>query len=233
LSGEIKLLISSHAHRFLDALNISSPQSTEHIVFFGDSTSATGRDYTNPDSLGNGYVNLLAARFRALRPGRVRVTNRGSAGNRVFDLEERFQHDVLDLSPTLVSILIGINDTWRRYDSDTISDLDEFQACYARILDRLNAAGIRAVLLEPFLLPVPEDRKAWREDLDPRIGRIRELALERGLPYLPLDGIFAAAATATGAAYWLPDGVHPSLGGHGLIAEHWYALYDSVLSGGN
>lgn len=207
-------------------------KSSDHIVFFGDSTTATGRDYTNPESLGNGYVNLLTARLRASRPGCIRVANRGAAGNRIFDLEERLQADVLDLKPTIVSILIGINDTWRRYDSDTISEPAEFQACYARILDRLKEAGIRTVLLEPFLLPIPEDRKEWREDLDPRITRTRELAWERGLPYLPLDGIFAAAATSTGAAYWLPDGVHPSLAGHALIAEHWLRLYDSAFPGG-
>jgi lysophospholipase L1-like esterase len=77
------------------------------------------------------------------------------------------------------------------------------------------------VLLEPFLLPVPEDRRAWREDLDPKINAIRDLAREFEATYVPLDGIFAAASTRREASFWLPDGVHPSPSGHALIAESW------------
>ena len=47
------------------------------------------------------------------------------------------------------------------------------------------------LLLEPFVLPYPADRKQWRKDLDPKIHSIRELAAEFGCDYLPLDGLFA------------------------------------------
>lgn len=41
--------------------------------------------------------------------------------------------------------------------------------------------------------------------------------------FVPLDGIFAAAACRREMDYWLPDGVHPTPAGHGLIAQHWIA----------
>ena len=75
------------------------------------------------------------------------------------------------------------------------------------------------VLLEPFLLHVPDDRYAWREDLNPKIDVVRKLAVEFGAELLPLDGLFAQAATQAPAAYWAGDGVHPSPAGHALIAE--------------
>lgn len=203
---------------------IISPGS--HILFYGDSITDAGRNRDDLKSYGGGYVNLIAAGLLSRFPGwNLKVTNKGISGNRVFDLENRLEDDVLALKPNIVSIMIGINDTWRRYDSNVISEIAEFQASYERIILRLSEElQARIVICEPFLLPVPEDRKKWREDLDPRITAIRELAWKFNLPYLPLDGIFAAAATEAQAAYWLPDGVHPSLAGHGLIADKWLNL---------
>jgi lysophospholipase L1-like esterase len=203
---------------------IISPGS--HILFYGDSITDAGRNRDDLDSYGAGYVNLIAAGLLSRFPGwNLKVTNKGISGNRVFDLEERLEADVLALKPNIVSIMIGINDTWRRYDSGVVSEAAEFQASYERIILTLSEElQARIVICEPFLLPVPEDRKTWREDLDPRITAIRELAWKYNLPYLPLDGIFAAAATEAQAAYWLPDGVHPSLAGHGLIADKWLNL---------
>ncbi len=197
-----------------------------HFVFFGDSITAAGRDRENPSSLGNGYVNLIASRLLSQYPDwNLRITNQGVSGNRVYDLEERFEHDVLGLEPTVVTFLIGINDTWRRYNADLVSSKEDFQASYDRMLRTLSEKPhVKVILCEPFLLPTLEDRRQWREDLDPRITAIRELAWKYRLSYLPLDGVFAAVASKAPFAHWLPDGVHASLAGHALIAEEWLNL---------
>jgi len=203
-------------------MRISSP---EHILFFGDSITDAGRDRTRPEDLGQGYVREIADHLsQGGASAAPRLTNRGVSGNRIYDLEERLERDVLDLRPSLVSILIGINDTWRLFDSGVASPPAEFQASYRRILERLRGTGCKVMILEPFLLPVPDDRRAWRADVDARIAAIRELAWEFRTPYLPLDGLFAAAAVETGPAHWLPDGVHPSPAGHALIAARWLEL---------
>ena len=195
----------------------------DHILFYGDSITDCGRNGGVNGGLGAGYAALCAAQLLARFPEHeLTVTNRGISGNRVYDLESRLENDVIALKPTLVSILIGINDTWRRYDSNKVSPIDEFHSSYRRILHALTETlGARVVICEPFLLPIPDDRRAWREDLDPRITACRDLAREFSLPYVPLDGIFAAASTRAPLEYWLPDGVHPSLAGHALIADHW------------
>ena len=61
-------------------------------------------------------------------------------------------------------------------------------------------------MLEPFVLHVPEDRYTWREDLNPKIDVVRKLAVEFGAELLPLDGLFAQAATQAPAGYWAEDG---------------------------
>ncbi len=198
-------------------------QPNDHVLFYGDSITDCGRNSGVNGGLGTGYAALCAAQLLARFPQwNLSFTNRGISGNRVCDLEARLQNDVLALKPTLVSILIGINDTWRRYDSGNVSPLDEFHASYRRILASLRQNLDAAVIIcEPFLLPIPEDRRTWREDLDPRITVCRDLAREFSLPFVPLDGLFAAASTRAPLEYWLPDGVHPSLAGHAFIADHW------------
>lgn len=198
----------------------------DHVLFFGDSITDCGRNRDaapdNASGWGNGYVHQLAARLSAdLAHYDLTFSNKGISGNRVTDLENRLESDVLALQPNLVSILIGINDTWRRYDRDIVSPTAEFAASYRRILERLTSQDREIVILEPFLLPVPDDRRAWREDLNPKIDAIRDLAREFETTFVPLDGIFAAASTRRESGFWLPDGVHPSPAGHALIAEAW------------
>jgi acyl-CoA thioesterase I len=197
-------------------------QPNDHVLFYGDSITDCGRNSGVNGGLGAGYAALVAAQLSARFPEwNLKFSNKGISGNRVYDLEKRLESDVLPLQPNLVSILIGINDTWRRYDSGTVSPIDEFQESYRRILQTLEKSGARILICEPFLLPIPDDRRAWREDLDPRITACRELSREFGTYYLPLDGLFAQAAARTTLEYWLPDGVHPSLAGHGFIAQKW------------
>lgn len=195
----------------------------EHILFLGDSITDSGRTDGVNNGIGFGFVStigqILAARFSELD---LLVTNRGISGNRVYDLEARLQADVLDLKPTIVSILIGINDTWRRYDSNTPSPLPEFAASYRRILQAVTGKlGAKIVICEPFLLAVNKEQRTWREDVNPRIDVVRDLAMEFRATYIPLDGLFAAAACRNTPAYWLVDGVHPSQAGSGLIARAW------------
>lgn len=193
------------------------------VLFQGDSITDAGRDRYNGDHLGSGYVKMAAAWFSSLYPEQsVRFLNRGIGGDRVADLQRRWQEDCLDLRPSWVSIMIGINDTWRRYDRNDPTSVQAYEASYRSILeqtrDRLNA---RLILCEPFVLPVPADREAWREDLDPKIAVVRRLAREFSALLVPLDAIFAQEATRREPASLAADGVHPTDHGHALIARSW------------
>lgn len=193
------------------------------VLFQGDSITENWRRHIDGADLGIGYAQVIAARYGYQHPEHgVTFLNRGIGGNRVTDLAARWQQDCLDLKPTLVSIYIGINDTWRRYDDNNPMSAEQFYAVYRELLTvTREELGAQIVLIEPFLLPVREEQWAWREDLDPKIQAVRQLAREFRLPYVPLDGMFAAAATQTGPEFWAPDGVHPSAAGNGMIAEAW------------
>jgi acyl-CoA thioesterase-1 len=202
-------------------VSVLTPKST--VLFIGDSVTDAGRDRSDPNGLGGGYPRLVADTCSRTRPGDgVRFLNRGISGNRVRDLRARWQEDCLDLTPDVVSILIGINDTWRRYDSGDPTSADDFARDYDHILARTtDALPARLVLVEPFLLPVTAGQHSWREDLDPKLEVVRRLAAEYGATLVPLDELLAKAAADQGAAELAADGVHPTDAGHALIARFW------------
>lgn len=196
----------------------------DRILFTGDSITDCGRNRANPRHLGYGYVAFVAARLQAyLASPDLHIFNRGLSGNRAPDLLKRIESDLLALKPTIVSILIGINDTWRRYgDPPCPTTAQAFEEYYQATLDKIRRQiDVRVVLLEPFVLHVPEDRAGWREDLDPKIDVVRKLAVEFNADLIPLDTLFSKAATQTHPGFWANDGVHPTPAGHALIAEAW------------
>ncbi|MEV5962811.1 SGNH/GDSL hydrolase family protein [Kribbella sp. NPDC051952] len=184
------------------------------LVFAGDSVTDCGRR-TDPDGLGDGYVRKL---YDDLGERRPRIVNVGISGNRAVDLAGRWSTDVLAEEPSLVSILIGINDTWRRYDKSDPTTAESFEASYRAILDPLACP---VVLIEPFLLPVKAGQEEWREDLDPKLDVVRKLAVEYGAILVPADVELNRQATTVGAATLADDGVHPSAAGHQALADLW------------
>ncbi|SED51704.1 SGNH/GDSL hydrolase family protein [Ruania alba] len=191
------------------------------ILLTGDSITDCGRDRSDLSSLGEGYAALVAA-----DAPEKRVINTGIGGNRVVDLQARWDEDVLAHSPDVLSIMIGINDTWRRYDSDDPTPTEVYEDGYRELLTRTRAAGVRRIILiEPFLLPVREDQWAWREDLDPKIQAVRRLAAEFGAEYLATDGPLTQTASRTSPEFLAHDGVHPTPAGHRFLADLWLDNY--------
>jgi acyl-CoA thioesterase-1 len=185
------------------------------VLFIGDSVTDSGRREDEPDYLGDGYVRVIAGRI----PDR-RVVNVGIGGNRVVDLRDRWKTDVLDLHPAVLSVYVGINDTWRRYDSNDPTTAAAFEADYRACLDQL-AEGVALVLVEPFVVPVTAEQERWSDDLDEKRAVVARLAVEYRAAFVPLHALLTAAASEHGAAAIAQDGVHPTEFGHRLIADAW------------
>ncbi|MBC2354061.1 SGNH/GDSL hydrolase family protein [Listeria welshimeri] len=189
------------------------------LLFLGDSVTDAGRDFRNDHELGHGYVKLIANK---LGQEDVTILNRGVSANRVADLHRRIEADAISLAPDVVTIMIGINDTWFSFSRWEDTSLTAFKEVYRVILNRIKEeTNAELILMEPFVLPYPEDRKEWRGDLDPKIGAVRELAAEFGAALIPLDGLMNALAIKHGPTYLAEDGVHPTEAGHEAIASIW------------
>jgi lysophospholipase L1-like esterase len=200
------------------------------VLFQGDSITDAGRNRDDSESLGFGYALFAASWFQAQHPEKpVRFLNRGISGNRICDLQTRWGKDCLELKPVLVSILIGINDTWRRYDQNDPTTTEQFESGYRNILTQTINIGAKLVLCEPFILHVSEDRIRYREDLDPKIEVVNKLAKEFNAILIPFDKIFQEVSKLRPPAFWAVDGVHPTPAGHALMAQHWLKAFEPLL----
>jgi lysophospholipase L1-like esterase len=188
------------------------------VLFTGDSITDTGRREGVGDGLGDGYVRRIAD---APELAGADIVNTGIGGDTSADLLARFPDDVLAHRPDVLSILVGINDTWRRYDSDTETSVEAYSANLRTMLSAARDAGISIVLVEPFLLPVLRAQRSWREDLDPKIAAARALAVEFDAVLVPADVELSRLAESEGTAALASDGVHPTAAGHDAIARLW------------
>jgi acyl-CoA thioesterase-1 len=199
---------------------------TVTVLFIGDSVTDCGRRDDPDRNLGHGYVRLIDEAFLAGGTPAT-VVNRGIGGDRVRDLAARWEKDALAVAPTLISVMIGVNDMWRRYDENDPTTAEQFEADYRDILSRLPGRDEMAlVLMEPFLVPVTPAKQKWRDDLDPKIAVVRALADEFGAVLAPTDEYLNGLDLP--AAEIAADGVHPTELGHQLIARLWLDTIESA-----
>ena len=189
---------------------------SEVTLFIGDSVTDCGRSAANP--WGTGYVRDIAESHRL----EGAILNKGTSGHRLIDLEQRWESDVVHHSPSKLSINIGINDTWRRYDSNDPTSTIDFADRYRKVLDlTLSKLDVEIVLCEPFLLAVNAEMVGWREDLDPKIETIQSLAKEFSATLIPFDSFFTASVKEYEIKELAEDGIHPTPLGHKMMAEFW------------
>lgn len=198
-----------------------------HILFIGDSVTAVDRDPTDTADLGHGYPQIIAKALAERYPKMdLSFSNRGIGGDKLIDMAVRWQEDCLALKPTIVSILIGINDTWHAVNLEQLEDrleLQQFEQHYRSLLESLKfELSCQIVLMEPFVLPNPADHEIWRRNLDPRIQVVRRLVREFQTDFIPLDGLLNdIKIKQKDNCLTREDGVHPTTLGHAIIAKAW------------
>jgi lysophospholipase L1-like esterase len=153
----------------------------------------------------------------------LQIYNRGISGDRILTLENRWENDSLRLLPDLVSILIGINDTWNYLYLGLGSSPDEYRQVYVRILDLTlkKLPDVELVLCEPFVLVTGEVTEEWLDDINLRQGVVRDLADEFAGVFVPFQSALTTAAQTLEPELLLDDGVHPTIKGHQVLADCW------------
>lgn len=202
------------------------------ILFQGDSITDCGRSReaaaapNNLLGLGQGYAMMVAAELLSTRPADcLRVFNRGVSGNRVVDLYARIQGDILNLKPDVLSILIGVNDTWHGKNPDWSNGvaIPKYERIYRDLLNEVREAlpNVKFVLCEPFVLRCGVVRDDWVGEIDGRRAVVAKLAKEFGAVLVPFQSMFDEAINQAPPEHWAADGVHPSAAGHLLMAKCW------------
>ena len=197
------------------------------IVFVGDSITDCGRIRPIGEgafgALGNGYVSFIDAFLGATRPDlRLRTVNMGAGGDTVRDLETRWQTDVLDLAPQMVSIMIGINDVWRQFDAplqkETHVGPEEYRDTLDRLIARTTPRVERILVASPFYIE-PNKKDAMRARMDEYGAYAHEVAIQHGAVWIDVQAAFDALLRHVhpNALAW--DRVHPNATGHAAITR--------------
>lgn len=209
------------------------------FLFIGDSITDAGRDPAgeatpwNPRAgTGHGYVSLIEAWFGATRPAdRIRVINRGTSGHTVRDLAARWENDVLAPAPDWVSIMIGINDVWRQFDTPLRTDLQvllpEYRATLTRLVATTRPRVKGLVLATPFVIE-PHRADPMRATMDAYGAVVRELAAAHDAVFVDTQAAFDALTLHTHPMTLAWDRIHPNTTGHLALARAFLQALDAL-----
>jgi lysophospholipase L1-like esterase len=202
----------------------------QRLVMIGDSITDCGRarPVGNSAGLGNGYVSLVNALLSAKYPElMIEVLNTGISGNRVTDLRDRWQTDVLDLKPDWLSIMIGINDVWRHFDRPAGAQVavGEYEQILESLIEQTLPSIKGLVLMTPYFIETNiED--SMRKMMDEYSAVVKKLADKYNTVFVDIQGAFNEYLKYRPTQTLCGDRVHPNLTGHMVIAEAFLATVE-------
>ncbi|MDY7023222.1 MAG: GDSL-type esterase/lipase family protein, partial [Cyanobacteriota bacterium] len=140
----------------------------------------------------------------------------------------RFQRDVLDRSPDLVTINVGVNDVIQSFqtaatESENTANIEQYRQSLTAMVKAAQARNIPVLLLSPTI--VTEDLTS-RENTRLReyIAVMGAVAAQNKCQYLDLNLPFRAVILTyqryggQSQNILTRDGVHPNLAGHQILA---------------
>ncbi|HET6567022.1 MAG TPA: SGNH/GDSL hydrolase family protein [Rhodothermales bacterium] len=194
------------------------------VVFYGDSITEQ-RLYTT-------FVEeYVLTRFPDLH---VTFVHSGVGGDKVSggwagSIDERLDRDLIAYHPTVVTIMLGMNDgLYRSFDPDV---MDAYTTGYQHIIEKVTKAlpSIRITLIRPSPfddVTRPATVEGGYNTVMQRYGEyVAHLGQQRGFVVADLNAPVVAdlqkafAAEPEVAKLIIPDRVHPGAAGHWIMAE--------------
>ncbi len=174
-------------------------------------------------ALGKGYVAQVEATLTAALPERrIRVVNMGTSGNTVRDLAARWRSDVRDLSPDWLSIMIGINDVWRQFDSPLQVEkhvpLGEYADTLETLVNQTRPYLKGLVLMTPYVIE-PNRADAMRATMDRYGAAVKAVAQRHNATFVDTQAAFDRVLEHLHPMTLAWDRIHPNAAGHAVLAR--------------
>jgi len=195
------------------------------ILFFGDSITELGVNK-------GGYIDIIKEDL--VKKGlsdQYEIIGAGIGGNKIYDLFLRMDKDVLAQNPDVVVIWVGVNDVWHKASHGTGTDYDKFGRFYDAVVKKLQAKGIKVILVTPAAIGERNDFSNEQDgDLNLYSNWIRKYAADNSLGIVDLRKAFhdySVANNPTNAEKGIltNDRVHLNAKGNAFVAEAmWKAL---------
>jgi lysophospholipase L1-like esterase len=204
----------------------------DRVVFYGDSITEDGRYARTVET-------FVATRFPDWT---ISFWNAGVGGDKVSggwagDADTRLQRDVIAHKPTLVTIMLGMNDAAYRANDPAV--FDAYATGYRKLAARLKEAlpGVRLTLILPSAYDDISRPVGFAEGYNAVLRRygafVQELAGQLGATTVDLNAPLVAGLEKVQrvnpvlARQLIPDRVHPAAAGHlvmaGALLRAWNA----------
>ena len=198
------------------------------LIMIGDSITDCGR--SRKEKLGNGYVNLIDGqlKFAHVEQG-IQVVNKGVSGNTVRDLKKRWKHDVLDLKPDWLSVMIGINDVWQQMDNwmplEECVSIKEYDHTLDEIISTVSLSLSGLVLMTPYVLEsnLSDPMRVMMDDY----GAVAQnIAKKYKAIFIDTQALFDEILRDRDVAELSGDRVHLNIDGHTILA---HAFLEAII----
>ncbi len=183
------------------------------------------------------YTQYLEDFFYTRYPDlKLRMHNAGVAGDSVRHVLDRLEKDIAEKGPSYATILLGMNDGgYKDFEPELFTDYSEGNR---KLLEEMTGKGIAPILLSPSMFDYPMhlrrvDDETYRfrtASRNPNYNAVlayygaasRMLASEIRIPYIdlwtPMNDFTQGKRLEDESFTLLPDAIHPSPGGHVLMA---------------
>jgi len=209
----IQMLLSQHLKfkvlillcAFLLPQTTYAEESSMKIVALGDSTTA-GTPYfqssiQRPPS-GGGNPEAQYMYWIQKKHPNWNFLNRGMPGERIDQIESRFERDVLREKPDVVIVLGGVNDLYQGYSPEWI------ETHLQNIYERAVQANIRVMMLT--VLPYNQSDEGVKTRMKKVNDWIRSFSKEHSLGFADTYAV-AEDPAHPGNLSGTPDGLHPDI----------------------
>ena len=188
------------------------------IVFFGDSITDTCKSFNKEYPYGSGYVSIIRGDLHSENKfSDIEIFNEGISGNKTEDLLARID-SVISINPDIVFLLIGVNDIWHPFE-------EGLKLNYNSIIDRIStiieilSKNSKVVVLTPFLFPTDEFFLSLKPHFDNFMKIYLSYLNSHSIEYIDTNSILNNLVKTVGALGVVKDSVHPTMLGHGAIAQ--------------
>ncbi|MBP1913409.1 lysophospholipase L1-like esterase [Lederbergia galactosidilyticus] len=197
------------------------------IVLIGDSITDSGRR-EDPEKLGFGYVRLIHDELLVMNPDKkIEILNKGIGGDRITDLQARWEEDVINEQPDYVSISIGINDVWRQLDQPQMEQVypEQYEKIYRELCEKTKA---QLILMEPTIIEEDIESEGNQKLVD-YVEIVRRLAKHYNAILVPTHQDFQNYLLAGNRHKLTTDGVHMNSAGDMLMAKSWLKACEDLF----
>ena len=200
----------------------------KRIVFLGDSITKQG-------SQSEGFIRKIQEYLvNENLDLKYELVGSGVDGNKITDLVNRVDDDVLYSGAEIVIIYIGINDVWHKQTTGGTA-IEIFKNDYILLIEKLITAGIKVMLCTLSAIGERIDNTNEQdEDVDLYSNTIRELSNQFELPLIDIRNAFVQFNQQNNISNFpygilTNDTVHLNSNGNQLVAQQiWNILYPVI-----